>query len=93
MVSGANGIKGSEESGMTVYSRAYQFELKGEPAELRVVRNQGFCWGEVSTLPESRTLKVSDFQITTHKDQYDESDDDAAAAFIKVAKKALGDNS
>ena len=93
MVSGANGIKGSEESSMTVYSRAYPFELKGEPAELRVVRNQGFCWGEVNTLPHSKNLKLTRYEVSATKDYFDSSDDVAAAAFIKVVKKAWGDDS
>lgn len=77
---------------MTVYSQVYPFQLKGEPAELRVVRNQGYCWAEVNTLPESITLKLSNFQISTYKDQYGEDDDDAAASFIQVAKRAFGDH-
>ena len=77
---------------MTVYSQAYPFRLMGEPAELRVVRNQGYCWGEVNTSSDAKDLKIKDMQVESRRDLYGKDDDEAAEVLIQVARSSFGDH-
>jgi hypothetical protein len=61
-------------------SQEFPMRFRGKHATLRVVRNNGHCWAEVSQGAEA-------FSISTNKDHYDDTDEDAAAAFIRAARQ------
>jgi len=47
---------------------------------LRVIRNDGYCWGEIRLADGWRAA------IVPRRDQYDNSDDDAAAVMFRAAR-------
>jgi hypothetical protein len=64
-----------------IFSDAFPITFKGQPAQLRVVRNDGFCWGRL-------VLKSGEeLDIETGRDQYERADEDAAVAFENAAKR------
>lgn len=63
-----------------IESTAVDFEYKGEPAKMAVLRNNGYCWGRIYQGKEC-------LDVTIRKDWYDYSDEDAAQAFIRAARR------
>ena len=63
-----------------ILSDPFPFALKGKPALLRVVRNNGACWGEIR-------CGAQRFRVETRRDLYERTDEDAANALINVAKR------
>jgi hypothetical protein len=61
-------------------SEKFTITFRGKPAQLRVVRNNAHCWAEVSQGAEN-------FAISTSTDHYERTDEDAAAAFERAAKR------
>lgn len=61
-------------------SEVFPATFKGEPAQVRVVRSDGYCWGRLVT-------KTEEFDISTSRDYYDAPDEDAAEAFIRAVKR------
>lgn len=59
---------------MATLSAPFPIVFRGQAADLRVVRNNGFCWGEVRT-PAGDTITVD---CDTPEDLYDEDDCTAA---------------
>lgn len=63
-----------------IFSEAFPFTYKGRPAQLRVIRNNGFCWGRIVC------KRGGELDVWTRSDQYERTDE-AAAAFIRAAKR------
>lgn len=61
-------------------SDPFPFTYQGRPAEMRVCRNNGYCWGQISC---GGTV----FEIETRVDHYERTDEDAAQAFIRTAQR------
>jgi hypothetical protein len=59
-------------------SEPFQFVFRGQPAEMRVLRNSGHCWGRISA-PGSKLDVEADIDI------YDLSDAAAAEIFILMS--------
>ena len=62
-------------------SEPFPFVLKGESANMYVLRNDGYCWGRIKFDSSPDQLDVPSLL----KDYYDSPDDEAAAAFIRLA--------
>jgi hypothetical protein len=56
--------------------------FQGKPATLRVLRNNGFCWGRLSL--EDGTVH----DVESDEDWYDDEDEDALDAFESVLREA-----
>lgn len=67
---------------MAIISAARTIKIHGKTAKLCVIRNNGFCWGNVST-PDGKA-----FDVHTRADHYDSDDDEALDAFERAAKKS-----
>lgn len=63
-------------------SHAVPFTYKGQDAQMRVLRNNGYCWGRM-VLADGTEVDVS-----TNTDHYDDTDTEAAEAFIRAARFA-----
>lgn len=50
-------------------SHARDLTFRNEPAELYVLRSDGFCWGRLKT-------KTADFDVNPEEDWYDYPDED-----------------
>lgn len=57
-----------------------EFTFNGEKAQLVIVRNNGFCWGEVKTASGTR------WAVDPEADVYDEEDDCAAELIMDAAQ-------
>lgn len=66
-----------------IISEAFPFTLKKQPAQMYVVRNDGFCWGRL--VLEDGT----EYDVESKRDRYDYDDDEAAASFIYLAKRGM----
>lgn len=66
---------------MSLWSKVYSAGLiKGQPAQVHVVRNNGACWGRI-------VLKDgAEHDVDTARDWYDQEDEEAAAAFVRKAR-------
>lgn len=62
-------------------SQAFRFTLKGAPADMRVVRNNGYCWGRI-VFPDRRRAQLD---VSSRFDLYWRADDYAAEVFIRKA--------
>ena len=62
-----------------IISDAFPFEVRGTTALMRVVRNDGYCWGNM-------TVGAVQVDVSTRSDQYDKTDEEAARAFMRAAK-------
>ena len=52
-----------------------------QPAQVRVIRNSGYAYGRI-------VLKDgSNYDVFTNKDWYEHSDQDAAAGFVRAARR------
>lgn len=67
---------------MSTQTCPHEFTLRGQPASIVVIRNDGYCWGEV-TLANGRTFEVGD-----DDDLYDEPDSVVVERLIAVAQDA-----
>ncbi|MFN8758832.1 MAG: hypothetical protein ACK5XA_08490 [Tagaea sp.] len=55
--------------------------IKRQPAQVRVVRNSGECWGRL-------VLKDgTEMDVFVNRDWYDQEDEEAAAAFVRAARR------
>ena len=63
-----------------ILSDPFPFALKGKPAQLRVIRNNGACWGEIRCGKER-------YRVDSRRDLYEQADEDAAQALIAIAKR------
>lgn len=59
-----------------ILSDPVPFAYRGKPALMCVVRNNGYCWGEMRCGAER-------YSVTTRADQYERTDAEAAEAFIR----------
>lgn len=66
---------------MSLISAPYPFTYKRQPAEMHVIKNDGFCWG-IFVLKDGTNLEVS-----TARDYYDSDEERAVDAFINAAKR------
>lgn len=57
---------------MTLYSQARRVTFQGRPADLRVVRNNGHCWGRIQTADGRR------FDVETQDEDIYDLDDELA---------------
>jgi hypothetical protein len=55
--------------------------IKGEEAQIHVLRNNGFCWGRV-VFKDGR-----EFDVGTNRDYYDQEDEVAAEHFERLARR------
>lgn len=62
-------------------SQAFPFKLKGAPAEMRVLRNNGYCWGRVIFTDRRR----AQLDVGSRLDLYEQDDVYAAEVFIRKA--------
>jgi hypothetical protein len=62
-------------------SAPFPFEHAGQPAQLRVLRNDGFCWGRI-VLADGTNLDVG----IEEADWYDLTDTDAAQVILELVK-------
>lgn len=63
-----------------IFSDAFPITFNGKPAQIRVIRNDGFCWGRLIT-------KRSERDVYTKRDYYEQEDLVAAQAFERAAKR------
>jgi hypothetical protein len=63
-----------------ILSDPFPFALKGKSALLRVVRNNGHCWGEIRCGAERH-------RIDSRLDLYERTDEQAANVLIAAAKR------
>jgi len=63
-----------------ILSDPFPFALRGKPAQLRVVRNNGHCWGEIR-------CGTDRFAVSTKRDLYEQEDEAAATVLINAAKR------
>lgn len=66
---------------MAIVSDARTIKFRGKSARLSVIRNNGFCWGEIVT------SSGESLDVHTRADHYDSDDDEALDAFERAAKK------
>ena len=64
---------------MLISELVVPFTYEGKPAQMYVLRNDGYCWGRIVT--ESG----QELDVTTEADHYDQEDEIAADAFIEAA--------
>lgn len=62
-------------------SQAFPLTYDRKPAQMRVLRNDGYCWGRLITADGAQ------LDVATARDHYDDCDEDAAASFIRAAKR------
>lgn len=67
-------------------SEAFALKFNGRPANMRVIRNDGYCWGRLIC------LDGTEFDVSTARDHYDDDDDKAARAFIRAAQRGNVDD-
>lgn len=60
-------------------SHARRIQWRGKPADLRVVRNDGYCWG---LLVDGEAA----WDVSTRRDLYDYCDTDALDAFERASR-------
>lgn len=65
-----------------IESASKAITYQGKPARISVMRNDGFCWGRIRLADDGTQLDV-----TTRRDQYDEPDEVALAAFIRASQR------
>lgn len=63
-----------------ILSDPFPFALKGKPAQLRVVRNNGHCWGEIRCGADRHA-------VSSRLDLYERTDEQAAQVLIAKAKR------
>jgi len=63
-----------------ILSDPFPFALKGKPAQLRVVRSNGYCWGEIRCGTERHA-------VNSRIDLYERTDEQAAQVLIAKAKR------
>lgn len=64
-----------------IFSEAFPITIKGKPAQVRVVRNNGYCWGRVIF------KDGKEFDVSIQRDHYERIDEEAAASFERAAKR------
>lgn len=64
-----------------IFSDAFPVKIKGRSAQIRVVRNDAFCWGRIVY------SDGAEFDIETRRDYYDHADEDAAFAFERAVRR------
>jgi hypothetical protein len=62
----------------------HHFLHKGQPARLRVIRNNGNCWAEVKTADGSR------YSVQTAFDWYDYPSEEAEQGLARAFKRGRG---
>lgn len=60
-------------------SHARRITFRGKSADLRVLRNDGYCWGLLVD-------GVNAFDVSTRRDHYGRIDEDALDAFERAAR-------
>jgi hypothetical protein len=66
-----------------IFSPPYPFEFRKQPAQMYVVRNDGFCWGRI-------VLKDgTNYDVATQRDHYERIDEEAAEAFMNKARRGV----
>lgn len=60
-------------------------EFQGQQAEIRVLRNDGFCWGHI-TAAGGRQFDVNPRENGEDLDLYDEADADALETLERLAQ-------
>lgn len=64
-----------------IISDPVSFEFEGLPAVMRVLRNDGHCWGRIVTATGEQ------LDVSSRKDFYDWFDGDAAQQFINAVQR------
>jgi hypothetical protein len=63
-----------------IISETYDCKIGGRSATMRVLRNNGMCWGRL-------VIGHRQYDVVTSRDQYERADDEAAATFIRAAQR------
>jgi hypothetical protein len=67
-------------------SEPFPFTFQGAPARLYVLRNDGFCWGRIVRDNAPDGEEGAQLDVSTHYDQYDKADEDAAECLMDAAR-------
>ena len=68
---------------MTTVSKSLDVQFRGKPAELVIMRNDGFCWGRIDS-------PMGQFDVIPQNDLYDETDDTALECMARIVSTSEG---